>query len=157
MTQEVNDVLNDLIETLKDGEFGFRSAAEEASRNDLRQVFQKYSNQRAEFARTLQMQVQRSGEEAEDSGSVAGALHRGWLSVKSSVATWDDQALLEECERGEDSAVESYRNALGNSDLVGSARSIVESQYSQIQEAHDQIRSLRDSMKISSDVGGLRA
>jgi uncharacterized protein (TIGR02284 family) len=146
MTQDVSAVINDLIETLKDGELGFQAAAEDVTRNDLKRVFQEYSNQRAQFARVLQAQVERTGEEAADSGSVAGAVHRGWINLKSSMSSRDDIAVLEECERGEDSAVHAYSDALTTED-VGSARSIVEEQYSQIRAAHDHIRTLRDTMK----------
>ena len=146
MTQDVTTVINDLIETLKDGELGFRAAAEDVTRNDLKQLFQKYSSQRAEFARTLQKQVERSGEEAQNSGSIAGSLHRGWMGVKSSVSSRDDIAILEECERGEDSALKAFSDVLASED-TGPARSIVEDQHKQIRAAHDHIRSLRDTTK----------
>ena len=146
MTQDVTTVINDLIETLKDGELGFRAAAEDVTRNDLKQLFQKYSRQRAEFSRTLQQQVQRSGEEAEDSGSVAGSLHRGWMGLKSSMSSRDDIAILEECERGEDSVLKAYSDALASEDL-GQARSLVQDQHKEIRAAHDHIRSLRDTTK----------
>ena len=41
---------------------------------------------------------------AADSGSVAGALHRGWVDVKSMVTGKDEEAVLNEAERGEDHA-----------------------------------------------------
>jgi len=146
MTQDVTTVINDLIETLKDGELGFRAAAEDVTRNDLKQLFQKYSHQRAEFSRTLQQQVQRSGEEVEDTGSVAGSLHRGWMGLKSSMSSRDDIAILEECERGEDSVLKAYSDALASEDL-GQARSLVQDQHKEIRAAHDHIRLLRDTTK----------
>lgn len=146
MTQEASAVMNDLIESLKDGELGFGAAAADVTRADLKQVFQKYASQRAEFARTLQAQVERSGEEAEESGSFSGTLHRGWINLKSSMSSRDDIAVLEECERGEDAAVKAYKDALAKED-IGSARSIVEEQYAHVRAAHDHIRSLRDTLK----------
>ena len=40
---------------------------------------------------------------------MAGALHRGWVDVKSAVTDHSDHAILAECERGEDAAKKNYR------------------------------------------------
>ena len=53
----------------------------------------------------------------------------------------DENAVISECERGEDSAVSNYKDAL-NADLPADVRSIVERQYTQVKEAHDRIRAL---------------
>ena len=58
----------------------------------------------------------------------------------------DDHAILSECERGEDSAVKEYEKAL-NDDLSPSLREIVSSQYSEVKNAHDRVRTLRDAIK----------
>jgi uncharacterized protein (TIGR02284 family) len=39
-------------------------------------------------------------------------MHRGWVSIKSKLSTYDDKAVLEECERGEDNAKARYTKAL---------------------------------------------
>lgn len=143
---EADSVLNGLIETLKDGELGFKTAAEDVKSREIKQVLKQYSVQRAEFARALQAQVERRGEKAEDSGTVAGALHRGWITLKSSVVSRDTLAVLEECEQGEDYAVKAYREALAGQHLDGT-RSLVEGQYAHIRAAHDHVRKLRDSLK----------
>jgi uncharacterized protein (TIGR02284 family) len=53
----------------------------------------------------------------------------------------DDDAIISECERGEDSAVSNYRDAL-DKDLPANVRSIVERQFASVKQAHDRIRSL---------------
>lgn len=143
-TKDYISTLNNLIETLKDGEQGFRKAAEDVKSSNLRSVFSEYSSQRSQFASELQMEVTRLGGDAEKSGSVAGAMHRGWIDVKSAVTNRDDHNILEEAERGEDVALKSFQKALAE-ELPSDLRSIVEQQYRHIQQAHDRIRSLRDS------------
>lgn len=145
MNETPSKAINDLIGTLKDGELGFRTAADDATSLDLKRTFGDYSTQRANFSRTLQALVVRAGEEPEQNGSVAGALHRGWINTKVAVTSRTDLSILEECERGEDSAVSTYREALADSNL-GTAREVIENQFSLIQTAHDHIRSLRDAM-----------
>ena len=139
---EVISTLNHLIETCRDGQQGFLTAAEGVQRGDLKQLFHGYSQQRAGFVGQLQDEVRRLGGEAEDSGSVAASLHRGWIDIKSAVTGHDDNAIIAECERGEDSAVRNYKDALTDESLPSDVRTVVERQYAAVQAAHDRIRSL---------------
>jgi len=142
-------IIDDLIETLKDGQAGFKQAAEGVKDARLKSLFEEYSRQRARFATELQGEARSLGEtKPETSGSAAGALHRGWIDLKSALTSGDDHAILAECERGEDSAVEEYKKALNNG-LSGSVQQIVSRQYTHIQEAHDRVKSLRDASKKS--------
>jgi uncharacterized protein (TIGR02284 family) len=133
--------LNDLIETCKDGQNGFRTAAEGVKDSQLKSLFEEYAQQREQFAGELALEVERLGGKPQGSGSVAGAVHRGWLNIKTAVTGGKEDAIISECERGEDVAVRSYEAALKR-DLPESVRTIVESQYEEIKEAHDDIRAL---------------
>ncbi len=148
-TREVINTLNDLIETCKDGEYGFRACAEQADAIDLEALFTRRADECREAARELQDQVVALGGTPDSGGSASGALHRGWVAVRSKLSNYDDLAVLKECERGEDVAVERYREALA-SPLPESLREIVERQYRGVQRNHDQIRDLRDSLELSS-------
>ena len=141
------DALNDLTEILKDGENGFRTAAKDVKAPELAQVFERYANQRAEFASKLQAQVAALGAKVEKSGSVAGAMHRGWINLKAALSTNEPQSVLEEAERGEDAAVAEYRKAQERTDLDPATRELINLQYTAVKAAHDHVRSLRDSGK----------
>lgn len=143
-TSEFVSVLNNLIETCKDGEKGFREAADEVRNPSLRTLFSEYATQRAQYAQELQQTVASLGQSPEQSGSVAGALHRGWIDVKSAITGKDDQAIVNECERGEDMAVSAYRDAMAK-DLPSDLKSLVERQYQGVQEAHGRVRDLKHS------------
>ena len=143
MSTNVVSVLNDLVETSKDGEKGFLKAAEDTRDPSLKLLFQDRAEDCARGARELQDLVQRLGGKPETGGSVGGALHRGWVDVKSAVTGRDDHAILAECERGEDVAKKNYRQAL-DKDLPADVRAIVERQYQGVMENHDRIRDLRD-------------
>ncbi len=145
--KEVISTINNLIETLKDGQEGFKQAAEGVKDPQLKSLFNDYSLQRSRFATELQSEARILGEsEPETSSSAAGALHRAWINLKSAVTGGDDHAILAECERGEDSAVEEYKKAM-NDNLSASLRGIVARQFTQIKEAHDRIKNLRDTTK----------
>ncbi len=143
-TSDFISVLNDLIETCKDGENGFSTAAEGVQKSDLKALFNNYAQQRAQFASELQSEVRRLGGDPEKTGSVAATLHRGWINIKSTVTGMDETAVLAECERGEDSAKKNYEEAM-RENLPAEAQTVVQRQYILIKEAHDRIRDLRDA------------
>jgi uncharacterized protein (TIGR02284 family) len=140
--------LNNLIETCKDGEVGFRTAAEGLQNPAMKASFIQYSQQRARFARELQEQVRKLGGDPETSGSVSGSLHRGWLNVKSAVTGQDDHAILAEAERGEDVAKAAYEDALRTA-LPSPARGLVQQQAVQVTAVHDHVRNVRDQHTVA--------
>jgi len=146
--KEQDKTVDNLIETLKDGQEGFKQAAEGVKDPQLKAVFDEYSRQRGRFAVELRSKAQSADErDSEMSGSAAGALHRGWINLKSALTRGDDHSILAECERGEDSAVEEFRKALNNG-LSAPVQESVSRQYVQIKEAHDRVN-LRDTTKKS--------
>ena len=143
--KEIISTVNSLIETLKDGQEGFRQAAEAVKDSELKSLFSEFSIERSGFAGELQEQVRDLGEsEPEDSSSVAGSMHRAWINLKAAVTSGDDHAILAECERGEDSAVSEYKKAM-DADLSSPLRETVSRQYNKVKLAHDRVRNLRDS------------
>ena len=143
------DTLQDLAECAKDGEYGFRACAEQAKRQDLKSTFLQRADDCRGAAQELNQQIRSLGGTAEDHGSASGALHRGWVSVKASLSTYDDKAVLEECERGEDNAKARYTKAL-KQPLPAAVKLIVERQMQGLQRNHDQIKMLRDQLRASS-------
>jgi uncharacterized protein (TIGR02284 family) len=142
--KEVRSTLNDLIETCKDGEEGFRASARNLKDAELRRFFLASALQRTQFAGALQAEVILTGADPVRSGSTAGAIHRGWLGLKSALAGENDLSILEEAERSEEAAVENYREAL-DKDLPAELRGIIEEQYREIQQAHNRVRLLRET------------
>lgn len=142
-SKEVISTLNDLIETSKDGENGFRTCAEGVEDAKLKSVFEEAAGRCAQGAEELKSKVRELGGNPETSGSVSGSLHRGWVNIKSTITGMDDAAVLAECERGEDVAKKSYENAL-KKDLPADVRSMVQRQYEGVKQNHDRVRDLRN-------------
>jgi uncharacterized protein (TIGR02284 family) len=143
--EAVVSTLNDLIETCRDGQQGFQTAAEGVKSGDLKTLFLNYSQQRAQFIAELQTEVRQLGGKPEETGSVAGSLHRGWLNIKAAVTGQDEKAVISEVERGEDTSVASYRDALGKEELPADIRAIVERQFAAVKEAHDRVRAIEQA------------
>ena len=149
-TKETLSTVNRLIETLKDGQEGFREASEAVQSSDLKRQLSEYSLQRSKFAGELQSYALTLGEsDPENTSSTAGALHRAWINIKSAVSSRDDHAILSECERGEDSAVAEYKKAM-ESTLPGPLSDIVSRQYTDVKAAHDHVKAMRDASQNAS-------
>ena len=144
--KEIISTINSLIETLKDGQEGFRQASEAVKDSQLKMLFNEYSLQRSKFAGELQSEAIALGEnKPTTTSSTAGAMHRGWINLKSAITGHDEHAILAECERGEDSAVNEYRKAMEQEDLSAPIRDTIARQFTYVKDAHDRIRELRDA------------
>jgi uncharacterized protein (TIGR02284 family) len=141
--------LNDLIETCRDGQQGFKEAAENAKSPELKEFFNRVGLERSQFVGDLQQQIHLLGGDPENTGSTAGALHRAWIDIKGTLTGRDDESILNEVERGEDSAVKTYQETL-KKDVPANVRSIVESQFRRIKEVHDRVKQMRDAKSASS-------
>lgn len=139
-------VLNDLVETSKDGEYGFEQTAQHVKTPGLRETLAARSRECRRGADELQQCIRQLGGSPDTSGTVAGAMHRGWVSVRAALSTMDDLAMLEECERGEDTAIRRYRDALQEA-LPDEVRAIVQRQYEGVKRNHDEVKRLRDQAR----------
>jgi uncharacterized protein (TIGR02284 family) len=136
------DTINHLVSIARDGVNGMSSAAEHAKSGQLKSTLQQLSQERSRVASQLQDLVRDLGGDPDRSGTTAGAVHRGWMNLKEAVSTTDDSSLIEECERGEDVAMNEFRQALGKT-LPSKAQQTVQSCFQEVKKSHDQIRQLR--------------
>jgi uncharacterized protein (TIGR02284 family) len=141
------DTLNDLIETSKDGEHGYRHANENAPTPELKQTFLARADDFRDAVAELQRAVTELGGTPEDTGTFSEAAHRGWATAKGALMGYSAVSLLEDAERAEDVALERYRSALGSTALTPDARSMVERQFETLKRNHAQIRALRDDAR----------
>jgi uncharacterized protein (TIGR02284 family) len=146
---DVIDTLNDLVETCKDGEYGFKACAEQAKRPDLKSLFMQRADDCRGAAQELMEQIRSLGGKPEEGGTAMGAMERGWVAVRATLSTYDDKAVLEECERGEDNALARYRKAM-KKPLPAGIKLIVERQLQGVQRNHDQIKMLRGQFRASA-------
>jgi len=142
---DVVDVIRDLINTCRDGEKGFKEAADHAKRPDFKSMFLQISRERAGYARELESElasVAPDKADKKDDGHVAGALHRAWIDTKTALGA-GDPAILDWLEQGEDYAKGKYEKAL-NSALPAGVLAIVRRQAQTIIATHDRVKAMRD-------------
>jgi len=139
-------VLNHLIETCKDGELGFLSAADHVESPKLKALFGQMATGRARMAAELTPHAQRLGGETGAEGSGFAALHRRWIDIKSRLARHDDNAILVEVERGDGITLHVFQEALEGM-LPPDTRDVVERLYAELRQAHATITSL-DKVRV---------
>ena len=142
-------VVENLIETCKDGQKGYQDAAHHVKRSDLKTYFNEQSLERSRFAGELEAELVRLGKpDKKVSGSASAAVHRAWIDTKVALGG-GDKTILESVEKGEDDAKDTYNKALSGS-LPGNLMEIVRRQAASVQRAHDKVKMLRDSAKAAA-------
>jgi uncharacterized protein (TIGR02284 family) len=140
-------VAKELVETLKDGERGFASAAEklrDSDRQEWATTLQKFSEQRADFSREIVEMGHEYHEDVDESGTVTAALHRGWISLKDALTGDDAGSVLGAAVTGEDHAVSEYEKAL-QQDLSAGFRDVVTRQHAAVVAARDEVKTLQNA------------
>lgn len=140
--KEVVEVLNHLLERNYDAEKGYKKAAEDIKNSLLQDFFRDYSGQRYNFGHELKDEIRKLGGEPDKGSSVKGDIHRAWIDVKSLVTGKDTEAVVKECIRGEQKALEDYEDALRRADLPPTSREVVQRQHDRIQNAVNRLNQI---------------
>jgi uncharacterized protein (TIGR02284 family) len=133
--------LSELLAVARGGEHSFMACAEHAHSDALKKLFASRAGRHAAAAGQLCELIVQLGGDPAASGQVRGATRRGWVNLHAALTQNTDEALVNECEHGEDHALEVYRNALDDH-LPEFVRQVVLSQFEAMMGDHDQIRFL---------------
>jgi len=143
LREETINVVSDLQRINLDSSAGWRTASGHIEDASLKSHFEQIARQRDQFAAELANLLMSAGKTPIESGSVAGTLHRWWLTVRSAVGVSNIYPVLAEAERGEDSIKEHYEKAL-REPLSASVSDLIAQQYAKVKRIHDEVRDLRD-------------
>jgi uncharacterized protein (TIGR02284 family) len=134
--------LNKLITTLYDGENGYKEAAEEVDSVSLATKFRELSQQRYNFGHEIKPFITQLGGEVDKGGSTGAALHRAWIDIKSALASQDEAAVLKECIRGDENAIETYRDVLNDTSFTSDARQVITRQLTTFERTVAELKQL---------------
>ncbi len=141
---EVVEILNQLIVTNLDSVNGYETAASAVENPDYRQIFEEYAGQRRQFASELSELVSQSGGDPEQGGNLAGAFQRAWMNIKATL-TEGDQAIMEECDRSDQAALELYAEILPQN-LPEAAKVLVRRQLVDVRIAHERVHAINGAL-----------
>ena len=144
------ETLNDLIRINNDRIEGYSKAMAQAEDQDLQSLFGQFVQQSREFANELRGLVNsRYGSEdndkrVTDETTASGKIYRAWMEVKDKFTGGSRKSVLASCEFGEDAAQRAYKSALEDDEISPDVRSVVDRQKSELLEAHEQVKRMRD-------------
>ena len=149
MTDTSHDIrtLNGLIATTIDSIDGYTEAAKESDAGRFGAIFTSRASERRQAATLLQTEVTRLGGNPEDDGTALASVHRAFLDLKSAVLGRDDQAIVNEVERGEDHIKAKFEDALKDTDLSPQTLDVIQQAYVSVRQGHDQMRDLKHSLE----------
>ncbi|MFL9835836.1 DUF2383 domain-containing protein [Chryseobacterium terrae] len=86
--------------------------------------------------------INEKGGKVDDSTTVAGALHRGWIDVKNSFSGNHAESTIQNVIFGEKSAIDSYQEALQSGNLCPQSTVAVGDQHMQLQAYYQKFENL---------------
>lgn len=143
-TSHLSEQLNDLLKRNYDAAKGYRKAAEHVDSAELVNFMETYAQQRDGFVRELRTLVSGLGGNPQDEKDIPGSLHHTWMDLKAAFSSNDDEAMLEECIRGEKAAIKEYKEVLSDTSLPANVSAILRDQMMRIEEALHRVEELED-------------
>ena len=144
--KEVEAALRSVIQTLIDGQEGFKKIGEQLKDEALKEYFLAESLTRAQFRGVLESILHQEGvHDIKESGTAAGTVLRAWGDIKSTLGG-GDSSLLSTAEEAEDQTLEAYNKAI-DSFMPLPVRQILTTQSAHIEQSHEFIKSARDTKK----------
>jgi len=145
------ETLNDLIRINNDRIEGYSKAAAQAKDQDLQSLFSQFAQQSRQLATELRGLVNSrygsdvNDKQVTDETTASGKIYRAWMEVKDKFTGGSRKSVLSSCEFGEDAAQKAYRSALEDDDISPDVRSVIERQKSELLNAHNQVKMMRDT------------
>lgn len=146
-SNSISKKVNGLIEKNNDAYKGFKKASENAESVHLRDFFMDEATQRKEFATELSKELKSYDPEfkVDTDGSATGTIHRAWMDIKAALSMDDDEAILEECIRGEEASLEEYQEFQNDYSTVHSGiNNSIKNQQLHVQKTLDRVKGLED-------------
>lgn len=130
--------LNDLLNITNDRIKGFTKVEDKvwdsypALKLDYDQMVRESKVMRADLIDL----INERGGEVDDTSTIAGALHRGWIDVKNSFSGDHAESTIQNVIFGEKAAINSYQEALQNGNLCPQSTIVVANQHMQLQASY---------------------
>lgn len=144
------EVLNDLVKINNDRIAGYQRAISETKDLDvdLKAIFEGMISESEQYKSDLEGQIRTTGGEVSTDTTLSGKLYRAWMDVKATFTGSSRQAILENCEFGEDAWRRAYEAALASDvEMSADVRQLITEQYGSEKNSHDLIKKYRDAHK----------
>lgn len=142
--EQTINALNSLLQKNIDAARGYRKAAKVVEHTSLKAYLLQRANQRQRFYEDLKSEIKSLGGQPKPEPTVRGKLHHAWIDIKAAMTYKTDEAVFEECVRGEKYSLEEYEEKLYEFQLPPSSRSMLIAQRNQVKKDLDNAKSLEE-------------
>jgi uncharacterized protein (TIGR02284 family) len=145
-SQEVVEVLNDLVMINNDRITGYQRAIKELKTDDddLKSLFDQMIIESQQIKSDLAHEIQVLHGDVEKGTTEVGKIYRAWMDVKAVFTGESRHSILANCETGEDAAQKAYKKALETDRLPAFLKDLLSRQQATLRDSHDEIRDLRN-------------
>ena len=138
------EALQDLLQKNYDAEKGFKNAITKTESNNLKEFLKRQAVKHNRFATELDREIRALNETPKEEGSFGGKLSRAWMDIKVAVSGNHDEAILEECVRGEKDSAEEYEEALDENNFPPHLEEVLRKQLIVIKTMIAEVQNMED-------------
>lgn len=146
--EQIVNRLNQLLTRNYDAEAGYKDAAKNVEDPKLRAFFETAAQQRYDFGHKIKGEIRELGGTPYKGTSMTADIHRTWIDLKSNVAKRTRVAVLEECIRGEETAIRDYQDVLSSSEIKGEYASMLQNQLAEIKDKVEHINEFKEQLEL---------
>ena len=138
-SQKIISGLNNLLTRCYDSEAGYKRAADHMNSSNMKNYFMELSQQRREFGWALKNEITRLGGTPEKGGSIEGSLHREWMDMIDDIISRDDEYILKEVQRGEQTFIDEYQELMDTPKISSLTWTLLRNQKNEAKKALDRV------------------
>lgn len=142
--KEHAEALQILLQKNYDAEKAFKKAISKTENESLKEFLKRQALKHNRFATELDKEIRSLNETPKEEGSFTGKLSRAWMDIKVAVSGNHDEAILEECIRGEKDSAEEYEEALDKNKFPPHLEEVLKKQLSDINTMIAEVKSMED-------------
>lgn len=142
--EEISNKLNELLIKNIDAEKNYSNAIDNIDDDRLKMFFKRRTEDRGKFAKALRTEILRYGQIPEDSGSLKESFNRNWTSLKLSLSSNNEEVVLGEAIKFEESVLDDYNELLKDKTLPPTIDALLNRQKNAIQAAINTEKSYRE-------------
>ncbi len=138
--------LNHMIMITIDGSKGYKTASEQVRTPEIKLFLASLSAERANMAEELEREVISLGEVPDKQGGPLAALHRMWIEIKAGLESSNERSIVESCEKGDQTAISSFVNALAHEAVSPKTRIILQELLEKIEDDLLKLNTLKTTL-----------
>lgn len=145
-TKSAESVLNQLLTRNYDAEKGYEQVAAKVEDNDLKILLENNHSERYRFGHEIKQIEADYGIEPNKGSSNLADAHRAWINIKDRFTGSGSKEVIEEAIRGEDYAINDYKEAIDSEALKPDHKKILSNHLKAIKNSREQLERLEAAL-----------